>query len=594
MLATRIVGGPLLSELRGSSSSSPSSSSSSNPPSQLSSPPPLERRQRRRARPCHSTSNKNKPKHADDDAPQLLDQFFLHHLIMCYRCFFFAFITLPRMLVNAIRLLLFVLCLLPGFIQFAFYYWFVADRVSVRYAPQSMRQTLDVYRCSNPSSNTESSSPSPRQRLRPVVVFCPGGAWLIGYKMWGALTARALSASGIVVVVPDYRNYPWTTVPGMVHDVSMALQWTIDNIHQYDGDPRNIVVVGQSAGGHLAFTALLRQALGMRPNDDEDEGAAATEGSRSHHSRRLGEELEVISSVAVEDGDDNLVVVHPTSPSRSVPSSPSSSSSSSGSSASSLAGHPPPSTPDEIDDEEEEHTSATRALMDATGAAHDNSTSISIQPSPPPPSWTWEATDFKGLITLSAPFDLTAMSRSFQKHGLDKHIVDRIFGANVSAYDPRALLDGGGSTGFGFGGGSSDDDDDQGSALPVRLPPMRAYHGGADQTVPSCDDFCDVLRRRLDPNAALAFSYTIYPHWSHTDAIIEGPMMANHTFHRDVYDAVVQWTSAGPSAAAPSSATAEGGIGARPELEWPDDSNAALRPLCPKCLVQMGRFFMPF
>jgi hypothetical protein len=43
------------------------------------------------------------------------------------------------MLLNAVRLLLFVLCLLPGFLQFAFYYWFVADRVSVPYAHQSLR-----------------------------------------------------------------------------------------------------------------------------------------------------------------------------------------------------------------------------------------------------------------------------------------------------------------------------------------------------------------------------------------------------------------------------------------------------------------------
>jgi hypothetical protein len=38
----------------------------------------------------------------------------------------------------------FVVCLLPGFLQFAFYYWFVADRSSVPYAQQSVRQKLDT------------------------------------------------------------------------------------------------------------------------------------------------------------------------------------------------------------------------------------------------------------------------------------------------------------------------------------------------------------------------------------------------------------------------------------------------------------------
>jgi hypothetical protein len=35
-----------------------------------------------------------------------------------------------------------------------------------------------------------------------------GGAWIIGYKAWGALLAKRLSLAGAVVCCLDYRNFP--------------------------------------------------------------------------------------------------------------------------------------------------------------------------------------------------------------------------------------------------------------------------------------------------------------------------------------------------------------------------------------------------
>ena len=42
----------------------------------------------------------------------------------------------------------------------------------------------------------------------PVVVFVTGGAWIIGYKAWGALLGRRLSEQGVIVACLDYRNFP--------------------------------------------------------------------------------------------------------------------------------------------------------------------------------------------------------------------------------------------------------------------------------------------------------------------------------------------------------------------------------------------------
>ena len=68
---------------------------------------------------------------------------------------------------------------------------------------------------------------------------------------------KALSAFGIVVVTPDYRNFPQGVAPDMIEDVMASLQWVFENIHHFGGDPDNVTLVGQSAGAHLGACTLL-------------------------------------------------------------------------------------------------------------------------------------------------------------------------------------------------------------------------------------------------------------------------------------------------------------------------------------------------
>jgi prenylcysteine alpha-carboxyl methylesterase len=75
----------------------------------------------------------------------------------------------------------------------------------------------------------------------PVVVFLSGGAWIIGYKAWGALMGRVLSSYGILVVTPDYRNFPQGLLPDMIQDANVALEWVFDNIHLFGGGTRIIM-----------------------------------------------------------------------------------------------------------------------------------------------------------------------------------------------------------------------------------------------------------------------------------------------------------------------------------------------------------------
>jgi hypothetical protein len=52
------------------------------------------------------------------------------------------------------------------------------------------------------------------------VIYVTGGAWLIGYKAWGALIGRRLSQRGALVFCLDYRNFPQGRALDMLEDVN--------------------------------------------------------------------------------------------------------------------------------------------------------------------------------------------------------------------------------------------------------------------------------------------------------------------------------------------------------------------------------------
>ncbi|CAE7264767.1 ICME [Symbiodinium necroappetens] len=151
------------------------------------------------------------------------------------------------------RLLLFIVLLLPVFIRATAYCWLHPSVANfVRYGPKR-RHLMDIYML-----RPEFRDAGPR----PVVVFFTGGVWIIGYKMWGMLMGMVLQRLGILLIVPDYRNFPQATGEEMVEDSILAVQWSLDHCEDYGGDPSRIFLVGQSAGAHLLAMALIRRATG--------------------------------------------------------------------------------------------------------------------------------------------------------------------------------------------------------------------------------------------------------------------------------------------------------------------------------------------
>ncbi|WP_341988611.1 alpha/beta hydrolase [Azorhizobium sp. AG788] len=122
---------------------------------------------------------------------------------------------------------------------------------SVPYGP-GPRQSLDIYR--------------PHMRGRPpapVVVFFYGGGWVEGDRALYRFVGAALAAQGFVTVIPDYRVHPEVRFPTFLEDGARAVQWVRGQIGTFGGDPDRMVLMGHSAGAHLAaMLSFDRQWLG--------------------------------------------------------------------------------------------------------------------------------------------------------------------------------------------------------------------------------------------------------------------------------------------------------------------------------------------
>lgn len=120
-----------------------------------------------------------------------------------------------------------------------------ADRIgeAIAYGPHP-RHRLDIYA-------------PPGAKNRPVVLFLYGGSWRMGERGEYAFVGRALAARGFVVAVADYRLVPQTRFPGFVEDAARALGWLGRNAEQYGGSPRNMFLMGHSAGAQIALLAAL-------------------------------------------------------------------------------------------------------------------------------------------------------------------------------------------------------------------------------------------------------------------------------------------------------------------------------------------------
>ncbi|QKW34418.1 carboxylesterase/lipase family protein [Actinomadura sp. NAK00032] len=122
------------------------------------------------------------------------------------------------------------------------------------------------YRGSTPLNDT---TPEPGGSRLPVMVWIHGGAFRNGSGAVSVYNGRNFARDGVVCVTVNYRlgvegfaNLPGAPLNRGLLDQIAALEWVRDNIAAFGGDPGNVTVFGESAGG-MSVTTLLSLDLGL-------------------------------------------------------------------------------------------------------------------------------------------------------------------------------------------------------------------------------------------------------------------------------------------------------------------------------------------
>ncbi|WP_394613401.1 carboxylesterase family protein [Lentzea sp. JNUCC 0626] len=93
----------------------------------------------------------------------------------------------------------------------------------------------------------------------PVMVWFHGGAYVTGSGESFKYETSLLASEGVVVVSVSYRLgvFGYLRDNLGLQDQFVALRWVRDNIASFGGDPANVTIFGQSAGGDSVYALML-------------------------------------------------------------------------------------------------------------------------------------------------------------------------------------------------------------------------------------------------------------------------------------------------------------------------------------------------
>lgn len=110
-------------------------------------------------------------------------------------------------------------------------------------------------------------TPEPGQARLPVMVWIHGGAFLNGSGAWPTYDGTHFARDGVVCVTINYRlgadgflclGDDVTNI-GLLDQIA-ALKWVQENIAAFGGDPDNVTIFGESAGGMSVATLMTMPA----------------------------------------------------------------------------------------------------------------------------------------------------------------------------------------------------------------------------------------------------------------------------------------------------------------------------------------------
>ena len=91
----------------------------------------------------------------------------------------------------------------------------------------------------------------------PVAMWIHGGAFVNGYGFEGSMDGDKWAQKDVILVTINYRLGENAAGNLNILDQIKALEWINKNIAQFGGDPSNVTIFGQSAGGMSVRTLLI-------------------------------------------------------------------------------------------------------------------------------------------------------------------------------------------------------------------------------------------------------------------------------------------------------------------------------------------------
>ncbi|MEM7105231.1 MAG: alpha/beta hydrolase [Bacteroidota bacterium] len=104
-------------------------------------------------------------------------------------------------------------------------------------------QTLDIFPSPIPDS--------------PIVIFIHGGYWRALDKKSYSFVAEPFLNNNLTTCIVNYRLIPIVDMTTVLNDIKGAIHWIQKEASAYNGNPKEVILCGHSAGGHLALMTYL-------------------------------------------------------------------------------------------------------------------------------------------------------------------------------------------------------------------------------------------------------------------------------------------------------------------------------------------------
>ena len=128
--------------------------------------------------------------------------------------------------------------------------------VNITVPEDTYRHVKNIAYGAKPQQKLDIYKPS-KQRHDTVVMFLYGGSWKRGHRSNYRFVGEAFASRGFVTVIPNYRVYPEVQFPRFIEDAAAAVGWVRRHIGKHGGNLKKVVLIGHSAGAHIAALLAL-------------------------------------------------------------------------------------------------------------------------------------------------------------------------------------------------------------------------------------------------------------------------------------------------------------------------------------------------